>query len=158
MVFINSEKSVPGTSMTETSGNAFRGTLSRMRHSLRYRHSQPSSVASAEVGTSAGGGTQEQQGQPLVVPSEDNKVVTDSAELEHVSAVVGKDVDDAAQAFDSMVPMPRLGERNVNFVINDANTALTDIPNSSDPYFQPFQDFNQVVTTLSKDHPSAQKI
>ncbi|KAI6137765.1 hypothetical protein BKA82DRAFT_4022801 [Pisolithus tinctorius] len=56
-------------STAETSGNASRGTLSRMRRFLHLsNYSQSSSVTPGVVGASTSGGTQEQQGQSQAIP------------------------------------------------------------------------------------------
>ncbi|KIN97417.1 hypothetical protein M404DRAFT_1006058 [Pisolithus tinctorius Marx 270] len=139
-------------STTETSSNGFRGTLARMRRLHQSNHSQLSSVTPAVVGASTSGGTQEQQGQSQAVPSKDNQKATNRTELEPAPE---KDINDAVRAFDNMDPMSRLGEGAGN-IVTDANIAFTDIQNFTATYLQPFQVFNEVVTTLSNVHPYAQ--
>ncbi|KIN97458.1 hypothetical protein M404DRAFT_895501 [Pisolithus tinctorius Marx 270] len=130
---------------TETSA---RGTLARIRRFLRKSNSTPSPVAAEAVGTGAGEGTQEQPGQPLAVQLEDKPAT--KKELKPVPAV-GEDIDHAAQAFDNIAPMSHLSEGTAN-IINDANTAFTDIQNFTNTYLEPFKVFNEVVKTLSNVH------
>ncbi|KAI6133833.1 hypothetical protein EDD17DRAFT_226917 [Pisolithus thermaeus] len=142
---------VDTASTTKTSGNGFRGSLTGMRRFFsRSNHSQPSSVAPEIVGTSAGGGTQEQQEQPQITPAQDNQLVINETEPEPALGV-----DDAERAFNNTDPMSRLSEGPVN-IINDANTAFTDILNLTDMYLVPFKLFNTMVTTLYGVHPYAQ--
>ncbi|KAI6139910.1 hypothetical protein EDD17DRAFT_332809 [Pisolithus thermaeus] len=145
------EPAADAASTAEMSGCASWWTLSRTKRFLhQLSHSQPNSVTPRVVSTSAGEGPQEQQGQPQAVPAEDNRMASDRAELGLHSGV-----DDAAQAFSNIDPLSHLGGRAVNIVTN-ANTAFTDIQNTTDVYLKPFRVFNEVVTTLSKVHPYAQ--
>ncbi|KAI6165401.1 hypothetical protein EDD17DRAFT_1894520 [Pisolithus thermaeus] len=120
---------VDTTSTTTTSGNGFRGKLARMKRFLsQSNHSRLGSLTLEVVGTSAGGGTQEQQEQPQAVPSKDNQAVNNETEPQ---PALGVDV--AARAFSNLDPMSCLGEGAVN-IINDANTAFTDIQNFTDTF------------------------
>ncbi|KIN98191.1 hypothetical protein M404DRAFT_1005561 [Pisolithus tinctorius Marx 270] len=134
------------------SSHGFKGKLAAMKSRFIQSHRGPSISSANPI---ASEGAQENPGSRQVAKDVDTRGLLSKANLDPDPALVGDDVDVARQAFESIKPIPCIGQMAVETVAQ-ASTAVAVFQNLSSTHLQPLKIFNDVVTTIENVHPYAQ--
>ncbi|KAI6043559.1 hypothetical protein EDC04DRAFT_666302 [Pisolithus marmoratus] len=137
---------------TETCDNASRRAFARVR-SFFQRSSQSHPTFTSEPSTT--GGEVVPQGLSRVDPGRDPRRSINEAALEPVPSAVGKDIYVNVREFDEVNLMSRIDEGAVDLATDDKPMS-TKTQAFCHTNFNSFQNFSEIVTTLSNVHPYVQ--